>query len=448
VSNPILDTLNIPELKRRGLITLGLLFVYRLGSHIPTPGVNSAVMQRLMSSQSNSMLGFMDLFSGGALSQFSVFALGIMPYISTSIILQLLTEVWPYLKQLSKEGEAGRKKINQYTRYGTVLLAGIHAVGMTNILRGIAHSSNLPLILDDSVGWVMMTILTLTTGTMFVMWLGEQITEFGIGNGISLIIFIGIVARIPREFLAMYQAYDAGNVSAFGILFFLIAMMALVALTVTLQQAFRRIPVQYAQRQVGRRLMSGGTTMLPLKVDYSGVIAVIFASSLLVFPIQIIGFIKNAPMVAKSTAMVQYLELIEGMLSHGSVLYTLCYAGLIVFFCYFYTALIFNPDDVAENMKKYGGFIPGLRPGKSTAEYIGRILDRITLGGALTVVTIAVLPDFLARGMTIGWYFGGTTLLIVVGVALDTMRQVESHLLMRQYEGFMKNVKIRGRQGW
>jgi len=446
VSNSIVDGLNIPELKRRVLITLGLLFVYRLGCHIPTPGVNGAAMESLVrsASQSGGVLGFMDLFSGGALSQFSVFALGIMPYISTSIVLQLLTEVWPYLKQLSKEGDAGRKKITQYTRYGTVLLAVVHGIGMTNILRSLDASHQI--IRNPSMTWVILTVMTLTTGTLFVMWLGEQITEFGIGNGMSLLIFTGIVARLPSEFKAMYLAWDSGNVSIFEVVFFLAILAALIALTIVTQTAFRKIPVQYAQRQQGRRLMGGGSTVLPLKIDYSGVIAVIFASSLLVFPTQLLAFLKHGA-VDQNSAWFIWLERAEGWLGHGQPLYILLYIVLILFFCYFYTALVFNPDDVADNMKKYGGFIPGLRPGKSTAEYIGKILDRVTLWGALAIIIIAVVPDTMARNMSIGWYFGGTTMLIVVGVALDTMRQIESHLLMRNYEGFMKDVKLKGRFG-
>jgi preprotein translocase subunit SecY len=444
VSNPLVDGMNIPELKRRVLITLGLLFVYRLGCHITTPGVDAAAMENLVRSagEAGGVLGFMDLFSGGALSQFSIFALGIMPYISTSIVMQLLTEVWPALKQLQKEGDAGRKKITQYTRYGTVVLAAVHAVGMTNILRSI--DPNHQIIRDPSFGWVALTVITLTTGTLFVMWLGEQITEFGIGNGMSLLIFTGIVARLPQEFKAMYQSYQSGNISFFGILFFMAVMAGLVGLTIMVQTAYRKIPVQYAQRMQGRRMMGGGTTVLPLKIDYSGVIAVIFASSLLVFPTQIIHYLKSTA-VDQNSAWFLTMERLEGWLGQGQPVYVILYIALILFFCYFYTALVFNPDDVAENMKKHGGFIPGLRPGKATAEYIGRILDRVTLWGSLAVIVIAVVPDTMARSMTIGWYFGGTTLLIVVGVALDTMRQVESHLLMRHYDGFMKDVRIKGR---
>jgi preprotein translocase subunit SecY len=448
VSNPVSDSLAIPELKNRLLVTLGLLFLYRVGCQVPTPGVNPAAMDALMNGAAGGVLGVLNLFSGGALRQFSVFALGIMPYISVSIILQLLTEVLPQLKQLKNEGQAGQRKLNQYTRYGTVPLALFQALMMTNVLRAIGHSSGAtPLIINDSFSWSMITALTLTTGTLVVMYLGEQITEFGIGNGMSLIIFVGIVAQLPKEVYSLYQGYDAGNISFFGVLFFLAVMVGLIALTVLSQLAYRKVPVQYAQRQMGRRLMGGGSTMLPLKVDYSGVIAVIFASSLLVFPAQIISYLKNQAWVSKQDSVAHAFDAVERMLSHGHPVYVLLYAALTIFFCFFYTAMVFNTDDVADNMKKYGGFIPGLRPGKATADFLARILDRITLGGAVMVVFIAVVPDMLARSMGVGWYFGGTTFLIVVGVALDTMRQIEAHLLMRHYDGFMKDQKIRGRFG-
>jgi preprotein translocase subunit SecY len=449
VSNPIADSLAIPELKKRGLMTLLLLVVYRIGCQVPTPGVNPAAMEALMQGQQGGVLGVLNLFTGGALGQFSVFALGIMPYISTSIILQLLTEVMPQLKQLKNEGEAGRRKITQYTRYGTVALALFQSVMMTKVLRAIAGSSaaSASLILHDTVGWTVVAALTLTTGTLFVMWLGEQITEFGIGNGMSLIIFVGIVSRLPREIFSVYQAFDAGNVNILQLVFFALVMVSLIALTVVSQLAYRKVAVQYAQRQMGRRMMGGGSTSLPLKIDYSGVIAVIFASSLLVFPVQIVGYLKSAAWMAKNDAMKDFYDTAERWLSHGHPFYVLLYSALTIFFCFFYTAMVFNTDDVADNMKKYGGFIPGLRPGKATADYLARILDRITLGGALLVVVIAVVPDILARSMGIGWYFGGTTFLIVVGVALDTMRQVEAHLLMRHYDGFMKDQKVRGRFG-
>jgi preprotein translocase subunit SecY len=448
VSNPLADSLAIPELKRRALITLGLLFLYRVGCQVPTPGVNPVAMDALMNGQAGGVLGVLNLFTGGALRQFSVFALGIMPYISTSIILQLLTEVVPQLKQLKNEGQAGQRKITQYTRYGTVALALFQAVMMTKVLRAIASSAgSAPLIIDDSVAWTVITALTLTTGTMVVMYLGEQITEFGIGNGMSLIIFVGIVAQLPREVYSLYQAYDAGNISPFGVLFFLSVMTALIGLTVVSQLAYRKVPVQYAQRQMGRRLMGGGSTVLPLKIDYSGVIAVIFASSLLIFPAQIFSYLKSAAWIAKDDRLLHTMEMIERWFTHGHPVYVLLYAILTVFFCFFYTAMVFNTDDVADNMKKFGGFIPGLRPGKATGDYLARILDRITLGGSLMVVVIAVVPDVMARNMGVGWYFGGTTFLIVVGVALDTMRQVEAHLLQRHYDGFMKDQKIRGRFG-
>jgi preprotein translocase subunit SecY len=448
VSNPVANALAIKELRDRALVTLGLLAVYRLGCQVPVPGVNHLAMTALMANQGGGMLGVLNLFSGGALKQFSVFGLGIMPYISTSIILQLLTEVVPQLKVLKNEGEAGRRKITQYTRYGTVALALFQAVMMTKVLRSIAAGiPGNPLIVHDTPMWTMMAALTLTTGTMLVMWLGEQITEFGIGNGMSLVIFAGIVAQLPREFYQIYQAYDAGNVSLFGVLFFLVVMVGLILLTVVSQLAFRKVPVQYAQRQMGRRLMGGGSTVLPLKIDYSGVIAVIFASTLLVFPAQIAQYLKASQWIAGNDKWLPVLERIEGWFSHGHPVYVLLYSALTIFFCFFYTAMVFNTDDVADNMKKYGGFIPGLRPGKSTADYLARILDRITLGGAVIIVAIAIIPDMLARSMGIGWYFGGTTFLIVVGVALDTMRQVEAHLLMRHYDGFMKDQKIRGRFG-
>lgn len=436
------NAISIPELKRRILFTLGMIFVFRIGSHVPTPGINAAAMSALIQNQSGGVLGFLDLFSGGALSQFSVFALGIMPYISTSIIIQLLTTVVPYLERLQKEGEQGRKKITQYTRYGTVLLCIIQSLGMTYMLHNVTPMGGASIVLNWGIGFQITTVLTLTCGTIFIMWLGEQISERGIGNGMSIIIFSGIVARVPREIAAMWALFEAGTVTLFELAFFLVIMTGLVALTVVIQQAYRKIPVQYAQRIVGRKVYRGQSTQLPLKVDYSGVIAVIFASSVLVTPTTIAKLFENPNNANLGQNLIQ--TLIQ-YLSPGSPLYTVLYAILIVFFCYFYTAITFNPTDVAENMKKYGGFIPGLRPGKSTAEYIDQTLSRITLGGALAVVAIAIIPDFLAKRMSIGWYFGGTTLLIVVGVALDTMKQIESHLLMRHYEGFMKSGKLKSR---
>jgi preprotein translocase subunit SecY len=439
--NAFQNAVSIPELRRRILFTLGMIFVFRIGSHVPTPGINAAAMASLIQNQSGGVLGFMDLFSGGALSQFSVFALGIMPYISTSIILQLLTTVVPYLERLSKEGEQGRKKITQYTRYGTVLLCIIQSLGMTYMLHNVSPGGQ-SIVMNWGISFQIMTVLTLTCGTIFIMWLGEQISERGIGNGMSLIIFAGIVARLPMEAATMWSLFQAGSVSLFGMVFFVAVLTALVALTVIIQQSYRKIPVQYAQRIVGNKVYRGQSTQLPLKVDYSGVIAVIFASSVLIIPATVARLFENPNASGATQSLIQT---ILTYLSPGSLLYTAGYAVLIVFFCYFYTAISFNPTDVAENMKKYGGFIPGLRPGRSTAEFIDQTLSRITLGGSLAVVVIAIVPDLMARWMSIGWYFGGTTMLIVVGVALDTMKQVESHLLMRHYEGFMKQGKLKGR---
>jgi preprotein translocase subunit SecY len=436
------NAISIPELKRRILFTLAMIFVYRIGSHVPTPGINAMAMSNLIQSQAGGVLGFMNLFTGGALSHFSVFALGIMPYISTSIILQLLTAVVPYLERLSKEGEQGRKKITQYTRYGTVLLCIIQSLGMTYMLHNVTPGGGQSIVTHWGLGFQVTTVLTLTCGTIFIMWLGEQISERGIGNGMSIIIFAGIVARLPMEISSMWALFQAGSVTLIEMMAFLVVIAALVALTVIVQQAYRKIPVQYAQRIVGRKVYRGQSTQLPLKVDYSGVIAVIFASSVLITPSTMAKLFENPNATGISQTIVQ--SIIQ-FLSPGSIVYTILYAALIIFFCYFYTAITFNPTDVADNMKKYGGFIPGLRPGKSTAEFIDQTLSRITLGGALAVVAIAIIPDFLAKQMSIGWYFGGTTLLIVVGVALDTMKQIESHLLMRHYEGFMKHGKLKSR---
>jgi len=436
------NAVSIPELKRRILFTLAMIFVYRIGAHVPTPGINAAAMANLIQSQAGGVLGFMNLFSGGALSQFSVFALGIMPYISTSIIIQLLTAVVPYLERLSKEGEQGRKKITQYTRYGTVLLCVIQSLGMTYMLNNVSPGGGESIVIHWGIGFQITTVLTLTCGTIFIMWLGEQISERGIGNGMSIIIFAGIIARLPMEIGSMWALFQAGSINLLQVLFFLSVLAVLIALTVVIQQSYRKVPVQYAQRIVGRKVYRGQSTQLPLKVDYSGVIAVIFASSVLITPTTLAKFFENPNAQGMGQS---FVEMLIQYLSPGSILYMVLYAFLIIFFCYFYTAITFNPTDVAENMKKYGGFIPGLRPGKATAEYIDQTLSRVTLGGALAVVLIAIIPDFLAKQLSIGWYFGGTTLLIVVGVALDTMKQIESHLLMRHYEGFMKHGKLKGR---
>ncbi len=436
----------LPELRNRILFTLGMLAVYRLGCHVPAPGVNARALAELMqtSGGAGGVFGLMDMFTGGALSRFSVFALGIMPYISTSIIMQLMTTVIPTLERLSKEGEAGRRKITQWTRYGTVLLCLIQASATTTYLRNLPPSRfSGPVVSDWNIGTQILIILTLTTGTVFLMWLGEQISEHGVGNGMSLLIFAGIVARVPFEIAATARLVRIGEVTYLELLFFVAVMVAMCALAVVTQQAHRKVPVQYPQRtRAGFPVMGGVSTSLPLKVDYSGVIAVIFASSLLVLPTWMARLTQQEGVDSPlQRAITGFLD----MFSPGAPLYSVIYGALIIFFCYFYTAVVFNPADVAENMKKFGGFVPGIRPGPSTADYIDRILTRVTLVGALGVVVIALLPEGLAQAMKIPFYFGGTTLLITVGVALDTLRQVESHLLMHHYEGILKKTKLQGR---
>ncbi len=426
----------IPELKRRILMTFFLLAVYRVGAHVPTPGINGEALRAYFETMGGTLLGFFDMFAGGALSNCSVFALGIMPYISASIILQLLTVVIPYLDRLNKEGEAGRKKITEYTRYGTVLLSLVQgfmiAVGL--------ESTSLPgaqvaIVLQPGWGFRVMTVITLTAGTAFIMWLGEQITERGIGNGISLIIFAGIVARMPLAIGNTYRLVRTGELSTFMLVILVAVMVLVVATIIFVERGQRRIPVQYAKRVVGRRMYGGQSTHLPLKVNTAGVIPPIFASSILVFPATIAQFIQ-AP----------WMKVISDTLGRGQLAYNLLYVAFIVFFCYFYTAVVFNPGDVADNMKKYGGYIPGIRPGKKTADYIDRVLSRITLGGAIYISAVCVLPSVLAQNFGVPFYFGGTALLIVVGVAIDTVAQIESHMLTRHYEGFIKKARMKGRR--
>jgi preprotein translocase subunit SecY len=378
------------------------------------------------------VLGFLDIFSGGALRRLSVFALGIMPYISASIILQLLTVVWPYLEKLSKEGEVGRKKITQYTRYGTVLLAIIQATGISLWLEKQLAPSGAAIVPNGGWGFRLLTILTLTAGTALIMWIGEQISERGIGNGISLIIFAGIVVRLPSAITASYTLITTGELRLFVFLAIVVMMIAVTAAVVLMQEGQRKIPVQYAKRVVGRRVYGGQSTHIPLRINTAGVIPVIFASSLILFPATLTRFVPHP-----------WMQAIADALSPGRFTYTMLYMGLIVFFTYFYTAIVFNPVDLADNMKKYGGFIPGVRPGKKTSEYIDRVLTRITLPGAIFLAVISVLPDLLIRWFNVPFYFGGTSLLIVVGVALDTVRQMESHLLMRNYEGFLRRSRTR-----
>src|SRR6266550_1604344 len=453
----------VAELRKRILFTLGLLVVYRIGGHITIPGVNIAALQVLVEQARNSgsMFGLYDMFSGQNLSRMTIFALGIMPYISASIILQLLTVVWPYLERISKEGELGRRKITQYTRYGTILLSVVQSLGIAIWLeKNTQIAGGLPLVYHPGWAFRALTVLTLTTGTTLIMWLGEQITERGIGNGMSLIIFAGIVVGLPRGVIAIFDQLRTGQMGLFRILILIVLMILVVAAIIFVERGSRRVTVQYAKRVVGRRMYGGASTHIPLKVNTGGVIPVIFASSILAFPATIIGMIKKQPWV---DSFVQQLNI-------GMPLHNLLYVLGIVFFAYFYTAIIFNPDDVAENMRKYGGFIPGIRPGKRTAEYIDTILARITLVGAVYLAIIAIIPQFLlngfkvapipfigewldanlprfiTQGMGVLFYFGGTSLLIVVGVAMDTVQQVESQLIMRHYDGFMKKTRIRGRR--
>jgi len=433
VIEQVRNIFRVPELKRRVLFTCALLIVYRIGAHVPTPGIDAHALALFFQQQGGNLLGFFDLFSGGALRRLSVFALGIMPYISSSIILQLLAVVVPALEKLQKEGEAGRKKITQYTRFGTVGLAAIQGLGIAIGLESMQISGAMVV---PYPGWAfrLMTTITLTAGTMFLMWLGEQISERGVGNGISLLIFAGIIVRLPEAIVASWTMITQGELNPLIFLLLIVIMVATVAGVILMTLGQRRIPVQYAKRVVGRRVYGGQSTHIPLRVNTAGVIPVIFASSIIAFPATAAQFIQHP-----------WAQAVKSWLAFGGVPYTLLYAGGIIFFTYFYTAIIFNPADVADNMKKYGGYIPGIRPGSKTAEFIERVLDRITLVGALYLAGISVLPEIMITQMNVPFYFGGTSLLIVVGVALDTVQQVESHLLMRHYEGFLKKAKVRGR---
>lgn len=427
----------IPELKRRILFTLGVLIVYRIGAHIPTPGIDSAALAELFAQTKGTILGMFDMFSGGALSRLTIFALGIMPYISASIILQLMTIVSPHLAQLKKEGEQGQKKITQYTRYGTIVISLIQGTGISIGLEAMTSpGSGVPIVPDPGWGFRLMAILTLTAGTAFIMWLGEQITERGIGNGISLIIFAGIVAGAPSAVFMSMDLMGTGELSILVVLFLLVVMFAVVGAIVFTEGGQRRIPVQYAKRMVGRKMMGGQSTHLPLKVNTSGVIPPIFASSIIMLPATMAQFIDHP-----------WMQQFSALMTPGTPVYSLFFVSAIFFFCYFYTAVIFNPTDVADNMKKNGGFIPGIRPGPKTADYIDQILSRLTFYGAMYLSFVCILPDYLIKYFNIPFYFGGTSLLIVVGVSLDTMQQIESHLVMRNYDGFLKKGRIRGRRG-
>ena len=462
MDNPLKNLFSVGDLRNRVLFTLGLLVVYRIGNFIPTPGVNQEALRLFAEQAASSMFGLYNMFTGGSLARVTVFALGVMPYISSSIIIQLLTVVWPYLERISKEGELGRRKITQYTRYLTVVLAIVQAFGYALWLeRSTEAPGGLPLIFDPGWGFRLMCVLTLTTGTMFVMWLGEQITERGIGNGMSLIIFAGIVDRLPNAVISTFDQLSTGQIGPIRILFLLVMAVIVIGAIVFVERGHRRIVVQYAKRVVGRRQYGGASTHIPLKVNTGGVIPVIFASSILSF------FSMASPLFEPGTYVRRALD----QVAYGMPLYNLLYVVGIIFFCYFYTSIIFNPDDVAENMRKYGGFIPGIRPGKRTAEHIDTILARITLVGACYLAAVALLPELLisgfkvapipfigerldaalpawfTQGLGVTFYFGGTSLLIVVGVAMDTVQQVESQLIMRHYDGFMKKTRIRGRRG-
>jgi preprotein translocase subunit SecY len=457
----------IPDLRKRILFTLGLLAIYRLGSHIPTPGINAQALIDFFEQNKANWFGLVDMFSGGNLAKVTIFALGIMPYISSSIILQLLTVVWPFLEKLSKEGELGKRKITQYTRYGTVLLSIVQSLAIAAYLEKMTISNSFRIVESPGLSFKLMTVLTLTTGTAFIMWLGEQITERGIGNGMSLIIFAGIVVGFPRGLIDTFSMIQRSELSLLAALLLVAAMVVVVGAIIFMERGQRRITVQYAKRVVGRRMAGGQTTHLPLRVNTSGVIPVIFASSIIAFPQTIASFFQaNNP----------WMQSVSEQLHWGMPLYNLLYVCFIIFFCYFYTAIVFNPDDVAENMRKYGGFVPGIRPGKRTAEYLDHVLSRITFGGAIYLALVAILPEFLISGFKVapipvigppldvffnenglGWiteglhlsfYFGGTSLLIVVGVAMDTVAQVEAQLIMRHYDGFSGKGgrRIRGRR--
>ncbi|MEA2061493.1 MAG: preprotein translocase subunit SecY [Thermodesulfobacteriota bacterium] len=420
------NILKLPELKKKLLITFALLFVYRIGVHIPTPGIDAVALSSFFDNVGGTLFAMFNMFSGGALERLSVFALGIMPYISASIILQLMTVVIPHLEQLSKEGEQGRKKITQYTRYGTVVLSVIQGFGISVGLESMTAPGGAPIVMDPGWSFRIITVITLTAGTAFIMWLGEQITERGIGNGISLIIFAGIVARMPAAIGNTLRLLSTGEMSIFAILILLVLMIAVIAFIIFMEQAQRRIPVQYAKRVVGRKMYGGQSSHLPLKVNTAGVIPPIFASSIIMFPATLANFINLPVMQSVAAAM-----------SPGTIIYNLVYVGFIIFFCFFYTAVTFNPEDVAENMKKNGGYIPGIRPGKRTADYVDKVLTRITMGGAIYVSAVCVLPTMLMTRFNVPFYFGGTALLIVVGVSIDTIAQIESHLITRNYEGFL-----------
>lgn len=424
----------IPELRKKIFFTLGALAIYRLGVHIPTPGIDSAALQQFFKNASGTIFGWFNLFSGGALERFSILALGVMPYISSSIIFQLLTVAVPALHELQKEGEQGRKKITQYTRYGTVVLALFQSF---TIATGLEQMSQPAVVLAPGLSFRLLTMVTLTGGTLFLMWLGEQISERGIGNGSSLIIFTGIAAGIPGQVTSTFNLYRTDALSFLSIALLLAIIIATFWVIIFVERGARRIPVQYAKRIVGRKVYGGQNTHLPLKVNTSGVIPPIFASSLIMFPATIATFFQN-----------DAVNRVAQMLSPGAVIYNTLFVGMIVFFCFFYTSVVFKTDDVAENLKKYGGFIPGIRPGQPTAQYVDFVLGRITVGGAVYISAVCILPSLLTQSFNAPFYFGGTSVLILVGVAMDTVAQIETFLLSRNYEGFLKHTRIKGRAAY
>ncbi|HOI44463.1 MAG TPA: preprotein translocase subunit SecY [Candidatus Aminicenantes bacterium] len=455
----IRNIFSIPELRKRVIFTLLLLAVYRIGAQIPNPGISASALAEFWQAQKGTILGFVDLFSGRNMSRMTIFALGIMPYISASIILQLLQVVWPYIERLSKEGELGRKKITQYTRYGTIAICVIQAFGIAIFLEALKSPGGAPIVPNPGWGFKLLTILTMTTGTVFVMWLGEQISERGIGNGISLIIFAGIVVNFPRALNGVIAGLRTGNMNPLKMIVLVVMMLAVIAFIILVERGQRRIPVSYAKRVVGRKVYGGQSTHLPLRVNTGGVIPIIFAASIITIPATVAQLIK-----------VPVFQTIAAQFALGMPLYNVLYVAAIIFFTYFYVSIIFNPTDVADNLRKYGGFIPGIRPGKNTSDYIDGVLSRITLVGAIYLAAIAILPEFLmtgfkvqslpwighfldanlpkwfTQGLNVDFYFGGTSILIVVGVAMDTLQQIEAQLVMRHYDGFMRRSRIRGRR--
>ncbi len=432
----IQNIFSIPELRRRILFTLGILAVYRVGAHVPIPGVDAAVLATFFAGTEGTLLGLVSAFTGGALERMTVFALGIMPYISASIILQLLTVVYEPIARLKKEGEQGRKTITKYTRYGTVVLSVIQGTGIAVGLQTMVGPTGEPVVTNPGLGFILLTVITLTAGTAFIMWLGEQITERGVGNGISLIIFAGIIALIPSALVNSVRLLRTGALSPTILFLILVIMIAVVAAIVFMERGQRRVPIHYAKRVVGMRSVSGQTSHLPLKVNMAGVIPPIFASSIIMFPATVASLVD-----------VPWVQSVANMMTPMHWVYNLFYVAFIIFFCYFYTAVTFNPVDVADNIKNQGGYIPGIRPGKATSDYLDTTLSRLTFAGAIYVSVVCVLPTIMIGQFNVPFFFGGTSLLIVVAVGLDTASQIEAHLISRSYEGFMKGVSLKGRRG-